>query len=113
PIPQDSKLAKLCRDFIRNPKIDSLPQQWADKLHKSERSFSRVFRQQTGMSFSQWRQQVCLLNSLTQILSGRGITEIAFDLGYNSAGSFSTMFKKQMGQSPSHFSMDALDIDRF
>ena len=65
------------------------------------------------MSFSQWRQQVCLLNSLTQILSGRGITEIAFDLGYNSAGSFSTMFKKQMGQSPSHFSMDALDIDRF
>lgn len=113
PIPQDSKLAKLCRDFIRNPKIDSLPQQWADKLHKSERSFSRFFRQQTGMSFSQWRQQVCLLNSLTQILSGRGITEIAFDLGYNSAGSFSTMFKKQMGQSPSHFSMDVLDIDRF
>ncbi|MEX9625781.1 helix-turn-helix domain-containing protein, partial [Proteus mirabilis] len=110
---QDSKLAKLCRDFIRQPKIDALPQQWAEKLHKSERSFSRFFRQQTGMAFSQWRQQVCLLNSLTQILSGHSITAVAFDLGYNSASSFSTMFKKQMGQSPSHFSMDGLNIDHF
>ncbi|HBC5783995.1 TPA: helix-turn-helix transcriptional regulator [Proteus mirabilis] len=109
PIPQDSKLAKLCRDFIRQPKIDALPQQWewAEKLHKSERSFSRFFRQQTGMAFSQWRQQVCLLNSLTQILSGHSITAVAFDLGYNSASSFSTMFKKQMGQSPSDFVRNA------
>ncbi|WP_236262360.1 helix-turn-helix domain-containing protein [Proteus mirabilis] len=93
---------KIIRGFI-----SALPQQWAEKLHKSERSFSRFFRQQTGMAFSQWRQQVCLLNSLTQILSGHSITAVAFDLGYNSASSFSTMFKKQMGQSPSDFVRNA------
>ena len=51
PIPQDSKLAKIMSRFYSSAKIDALPQQWAEKLHKSERSFSRFFRQQTEWHF--------------------------------------------------------------
>ncbi|WP_274370200.1 AraC family transcriptional regulator [Morganella morganii] len=113
PIPRDEKLGRLCREFMRKPVITSQPGEWAEQLHKSERSFSRFFRTQTGMSFSEWRQQACLLNSLSHILSGKSITEVAYELGYNSAGAFSIMFKKQMGQSPSHFKNEDSDIRHF
>ncbi len=103
PIPRDENLAKLCREFLKNPQIISLPQEWAMKLHKSERSFSRFFGAQTGLSFSDWRQQACLLSAITHISAGKSITEVAFDLGYSSVGSFSTMFKKWLGQTPSSF----------
>lgn len=103
PIPRDENLAKLCREFLKNPQITSLPQEWAMKLHKSERSFSRFFGAQTGLSFSDWRQQACLLSAITHISAGKSITEVAFDLGYSSVGSFSTMFKKWLGQTPSSF----------
>ncbi|EKT53104.1 AraC family transcriptional regulator [Providencia sneebia] len=103
PIPQDENLAKLCREFLKNPKITSSPHEWADQLHKSERSFSRFFGAQTGLSFSEWRQQACLLNAITHISAGKSITEVAFDLGYSSVGAFSTMFKKWLGHTPSNF----------
>lgn len=103
PIPRDENLAKLCREFLKAPQITSLPQEWAAKLHKSERSFSRFFSAQTGFSFSDWRQQACLLSAITHISAGKSITEVAFDLGYSNVGSFSTMFKKWLGQTPSSF----------
>lgn len=103
PIPRDTHLATLCREFLMAPHITSLPQEWAKKLHKSERSFSRFFSAQTGLSFSDWRQQACLLNAITNISAGKSITEVAFDLGYSNVGSFSTMFKKWLGQTPSSF----------
>ena len=103
PIPRDENLSRLCRHFLRAPKITSSPNEWATQLHKSERSFSRFFSAQTGMAFSEWRQQACLLSALTNISAGKSITEVALELGYNSASSFSTMFKKWLGQSPSSF----------
>ncbi|WP_321157934.1 MULTISPECIES: AraC family transcriptional regulator [Providencia] len=103
PVPQDPHLAKLCLAFLQDPKITSLPHEWAKQLHKSERSFSRFFVAQTGLSFSEWRQQACLLRAMTDISAGKSITEVAFGLGYNSAGAFSAMFKKWLGQTPSDF----------
>lgn len=103
PIPRDENLAKLCREFLKSPKITSSPQKWAEILHKSDRSFSRFFSAQTGLSFSDWRQKACLLSAITHISAGKSITEVAFDLGYNSLGSFSTMFKKWLGETPSKF----------
>ncbi len=103
PIPRDENLGRLCRNFLRSPQITSSPQEWAEQLHKSERSFSRFFSAQTGMPFSEWRQQACLLSALANISAGKAITEVALELGYNSASSFSTMFKKWLGQTPSSF----------
>lgn len=103
PVPNDEKLGQLCREFLKAPNITSTPAFWGEQLYKSERSFSRFFLAQTGMSFSQWRQQACLLYALSQISAGCSITEVALSLGYNNIGAFSTMFKKQLGRSPSAF----------
>ena len=101
PMPQNPALAVLCKAFLQAPDIQSTPQQWADQLHKSLRSFTRLFQQQTGMSFGAWRQQACLLAALPRLTAGQPVTQVALDLGYDRPSAFSTMFRKRLGQAPS------------
>ncbi len=104
PLPRDAVLARRCGEFMKAPSVRSQPETWAAALNKSQRSFSRFFRQQTGMAFSQWRQRACLLYALPAIASGRSVTAVALDLGYESPAAFSAMFRRCMGTAPSYFS---------
>lgn len=103
PLPQNSRLAALCGDFQRQPSIRSTPQQWAQKLSKSVRTFNRLFRRETGMAFCDWRQQACLMYAMTALREGRSITEVALSLGYEYPAAFTAMFRKAMGYSPLAF----------
>ncbi|MGJ7541692.1 AraC family transcriptional regulator [Variovorax sp. LT1R16] len=103
PLPRDPGLAALCIGFLHRPRIHAAPGDWAQQLHKSERNFSRLFRQQTGMAFGEWRQQACLLAALSRLASGTPVTTVALELGYDSPGAFSTMFRKRLGRAPSSF----------
>jgi AraC-like DNA-binding protein len=101
PLPVDARLLGLCRAFLRQPNAHQSPQQWADQLHISQRTFNRLFRQQTDLSFSQWRQRACVVLALARLASGTAITRIALDFGYDSPAAFSTMFRRVLGQPPS------------
>lgn len=103
PIPQDRQLARLCKAFLKSPSIQATPQMWAQRLHKSLRTFTRFFHQQTGMSFGAWRQQACLLAALPRLSAGQSVTQVALDLGYDSPSAFSTMFKRRLGKTPMNF----------
>lgn len=103
PLPRDAALAALCAAFLHSPQVHALPGDWARQLHKSERSFTRFFRTETGMSFGAWRQQACLLAALSRLSRGDAVTTVALELGYESPGAFSTMFRKRLGRPPSEF----------
>lgn len=103
PIPGDRQLAALCKAFLRAPSLQTRPQSWAQQLHKSPRTFTRFFRQQTGMSFGAWRQQACLLAALPRLSAGQPVTQVALELGYESPSAFSTRFRKQLGKTPMDF----------
>jgi len=103
PLPGDDRLAALCIAFLHRPDVRTSPIAWARQLHQSERTFSRFFRAQTGMSFLEWRRQACLLSAMAQLATGRSVTAVALELGYDSPGAFSTMFRKKLGQHPSNF----------
>jgi AraC-like DNA-binding protein/mannose-6-phosphate isomerase-like protein (cupin superfamily) len=103
PLPADSKLAERCLAFLQQPNIHDTPEAWASALHVSPRSFSRWFRAQTSMSFLAWRQRACVVLALSRLVDGEAVTAIALDLGYDSPGAFSTMFKRVLGESPSAY----------
>lgn len=109
PMPQDSELASLCKAFLKAPHIKVTAQAWAQRLHASPRSFDRLFRQQTGMSFGRWRQQACLLAAISWLSRGASVTQVAMDLGYDSPSAFSTMFRKALGKAPNHY-LDAASV---
>ncbi|WP_256808952.1 AraC family transcriptional regulator [Pseudomonas siliginis] len=101
PMPAEGKLLSLCQTFLNMPNAHKSPQDWADQLHISLRTFNRLFRQQTGLSFRQWRQQACVIQALARLAAGEAVTRIALDFGYESPAAFSTMFRRVLGQAPS------------
>ncbi|EJN02423.1 helix-turn-helix transcriptional regulator [Phyllobacterium sp. YR531] len=100
PFPTDRRLAALCHDFLKAPSPHTNIDHWADELGMSRRTFTRVFRRETGISLSTWRQQACLLAALPRLTEGEQVTSVALDLGYNSVPAFTTMFKRMLGTAP-------------
>ena len=101
PFPAHPALAARCHAFLEQPDARAAIDAWADALAMNRRSFTRLFRRETGMSFAEWRQQACLAVALPRLAAGEPVTTIALDLGYESSTAFSTMFKRMVGTPPS------------
>jgi AraC-like DNA-binding protein len=67
------------------------------------RTFTRLFRQETGAGLAVWRQQVRLMAALSRLASGQPITTVAFDVGYESPSAFTAMFHRVFGMPPSAY----------
>lgn len=103
PLPHEPRLARLCRALLDAPSLEIDINAMAARAGMSRRNFTRLFREQTGMSFSAWRQQACLLAALTRLSNGASITEVAIDLGYRSSSAFTAVFRRVLGAPPSRY----------
>ena len=103
PIPTHPKLKSKCRRFLAKPDTGAAIDEWALDLHMSRRAFTRLFRQETGMSLSEWRQQAIVVISLSRLASGEFVTAVALDFGYAYAGAFSSMFRRVTGTAPTSY----------
>lgn len=101
PMPGDPRLTALCQSLIDQPANRLSARAWADTLGMGERTLHRLFSSETGMTFSQWREQARLLSALKALAEGRKGIEIALDCGYASQSAFSAMFRRHFGVSPS------------
>lgn len=109
PFPRHAALAALCQAFLEAPCATMHIDQWAVALAMNRRSFTRLFRNETGMSVAEWRQQACVAVTLPKLAAGESITTLAFDLGYETPANFSTMFKRILGVPPSRFHIEAAE----
>lgn len=100
PFPTDPRLAKLCRRFVEQPSPHATIDDWAGEAGMSRRSFTRTFLRETGLSLSVWRRQATLFAALPKMAEGASVTDVALDLGYDSAPAFTTMFRRMLGVSP-------------
>ncbi|SCB04786.1 Conserved hypothetical protein [Xanthomonas translucens pv. translucens DSM 18974] len=103
PMPTDARLRKIVETILENPAERGTIQTWANQVGMSERTLSRVLVQETGMSFGRWRQQLHLMLAVKWLSTGSSVQHVANDLGYESAGSFVTMFRKALGTSPARY----------
>ncbi len=100
PFPADMRLVKLCREFVAAPSAATTIDHWASRAGMSRRSFTRAFQRETGLSLSMWRRQATLLAALPLLAGGKSVTDVALDLGYESAPAFTTMFRRMLGVAP-------------
>ncbi|MGC3982327.1 MAG: helix-turn-helix transcriptional regulator [Steroidobacteraceae bacterium] len=103
PLPQDPRLRSICEAFIENPEITQTAEQWAEQLGITAKTIHRLFGQQTGMTFADWRQTARLLAALQKITSGKRLVDVALECGYASQSAFTAMFKRHFGMPPSEF----------
>ncbi|MGC1550272.1 MAG: helix-turn-helix transcriptional regulator [Rhodanobacter sp.] len=103
PMPADARLRKIGEMIMGDPADRGTIQTWARRVGLSERTLARLLTQQTGMSFGRWRQQLHLMLAVKWLGTGSSVQQVADDLGYESAGSFVTMFRKALGTSPGRY----------
>jgi len=103
PMPTDARVLHICQRLQGRPDDTSTLADWARQLGVDVKTVQRLFAAQTGMTFGRWRQQARLLRALELLASGEKVIDIALALGYDSPSAFATMFRKQLGQTPSQF----------
>jgi AraC-like DNA-binding protein/quercetin dioxygenase-like cupin family protein len=103
PLPEDRRLRALCNAIRSDPGSNRTTAEWGGKFGMSAKTLERSFARDVGMTFGQWRQQVRLLASLERLAAGEPVTSVALDLGYKSPSSFSVMFQRALGSSPSKY----------
>jgi AraC-like DNA-binding protein len=103
PLPADSRLATLCRALLDDPAETHTLDAWAERVGASPRTLARLFQRETGMGFTQWRQQVRLADAVGRLAKGEPVARIAECLGYSSASAFTAMFRRTLGATPSQY----------
>ncbi|WP_369826917.1 helix-turn-helix transcriptional regulator [Achromobacter sp. HZ28] len=94
---------RVCQALLQAPGDTATATDWASRLAMGDKTFHRRFLQATGMTFGKWRQQLRLMSSLTLLMKGMPITQVALASGYESHSAYATAFRKQFGEPPSAF----------
>ena len=102
-MPADKRLRQLCDAVIDDPARHATLDGWAGEAGASVRTVARLFRQELGTTFAEWRQQVLLAKALSMAARKRPMSHIANALGYASASPFSAMVRRSVGMPPSRF----------
>lgn len=69
-LPTNPHLRRVCDKLTANPSNTWSIDQWALEAGKSRRSFTRLFRSQTGVTFGQWGQRLRYQLALTKMAQG-------------------------------------------
>jgi AraC-like DNA-binding protein len=98
-------LVQKAREYIAKHKIESLS---LDAVAKAAGAsvfhFCKVFHKATGLKFTDYVARVRLEDARTRLLNPNlRISEIAYDVGFQSLTQFNRTFKRVFGQSPSDF----------
>ncbi len=102
-LPRDKRLRHLCEAVLADPTRHDTLADWARDTGASPRTVARLFRQELGSTFTQWRQQVILARAVALAAGRKPINQIAAELGYNSPSAFSAMVRRAVGLAPGRF----------
>lgn len=102
-LPQDKRLRHLCEAVLNAPTRHTTLDAWAAESGASARTVARLFREELGTSFVQWRHQVLLARALALAARGKPMSHIAAELGYASPSAFTAMVTRTVGMAPSRF----------
>ena len=100
PRPRDDRLLRIVEQLSRDPSDRRTLAQLGREVGASERTLSRLFRRETGMSFPQWRGQLRLQHAQLLLAGGESVTATAHACGYRSTSAFIEAFRAAFGATP-------------
>ena len=102
-LPIDPRLRRVCDALYANPSDNRDIEEWSKFAAMSRRSFTRLFKEETGMGFAVWRRQIRLMDAVARLSSGESVTSVALSVGYDSPSAFTSMFRRAFGMPPRDF----------
>lgn len=99
-LPQDRRFSRL--------DIEQLPPnltQLAQTVGASEKTITRIFLKETGMTYQTWRQQWRFIKAVELLAQGKPYHFITQELGLASDSAFISFFRKMSGMTPREYQL--------
>ena len=103
PQPRSQKLNRVTEVIQNNLSVAMGLSEIGKTVGLSQRTISRLFTIETGLTFSQWRQQAILIQALQHLANDESVTNIALDFGYKTPSAFIHMFRSALGMTPAKY----------
>lgn len=103
PTPVEPRLSAVCRMLRDDPADPRTLAALAAAAGVGERTLSRLFQAELGMTFPQWRTQLRLYHALRMLADGLPVTTIAHRCGWASASAFIDVFHRAFGYTPGSY----------
>lgn len=103
PEARDPRLVAVCRLLEADPADARSLDVLGRVAGASGRTLARLFRQDTGMTFPQWRTQLRLYHALRLLAEGQAVTAVAGRCGFATASAFIDVFRRSLGHTPGSY----------
>ncbi|MET8009286.1 helix-turn-helix transcriptional regulator [Streptomyces sp. NPDC005271] len=100
PAPTDPRLAAVCAILHDDPADPRTLAALGVATGAGERTLSRLFRSELGMTFPQWRTQARLYHALRMLADNTPVTTVAHRCGWSSTSAFIHVFRRAFGYTP-------------
>ncbi|OLZ73471.1 AraC family transcriptional regulator [Streptomyces sp. IMTB 2501] len=100
PTPHSPVLRALCDILRADPADGRTLAELGRQVGASDRTLSRLFRQDLGMTYPQWRTQLRLHHALVLLAERTPVTTVAHRCGWSSASAFIDVFRRAFGHTP-------------
>ncbi|GFE74729.1 helix-turn-helix domain-containing protein [Novosphingobium sp. TCA1] len=99
-MPRSARLRIICDRLYRDPASPVDLDGWAALASMSRRTFTRAFREETGLSPAAWHQQLRIHHVDGWLEQGMPLQKVAYRLGYASAASLTRSYARIFGTPP-------------
>ncbi|MET9559303.1 MULTISPECIES: AraC family transcriptional regulator [Streptomyces] len=100
PTPNSPQLRAVCEILRADPADGRTLAALGREVGASDRTLSRLFKADLGMSFPQWRTQLRLYHALIMLAENTPVTVVAHTCGWSSASAFIDVFRRTFGHTP-------------
>ncbi|MGW8887413.1 AraC family transcriptional regulator [Streptomyces sp. NPDC055749] len=100
PTPTAPQLKAVCDILHADPADGRTLAELGREIGASDRTLSRLFKADLGMSYPQWRTQLRLHHALILLAENNPVTTVAHRCGWSSASAFIDVFRRTFGHTP-------------
>jgi AraC-like DNA-binding protein len=106
PEPRDDRLRAVTDLLHADPGRAATLAELGRAAGASERTLSRLFHTELGLSFHRWRTILRIHHALVHLTDGRSVTATAMECGWSNPSSFIAAFTEVVGQTPGRYQAD-------
>jgi AraC-like DNA-binding protein len=100
---RDKRVMRVIEMLLEKPGDNRDFDAWSRVAGAGSRTLARLFVAETGLTFGVWRKRLLLQEAIRLLDQGQPVTQVAFDLGYQSQSAFISMFRKELGMPPGQY----------
>jgi AraC-like DNA-binding protein len=103
PEPHDDRLQAIAQMMYEQPGDNTSLAELGRAIGASARTLSRLFHNELGMTFYEWRTQLRIYHALVLLADGHDTTHVAHACGWANPSSFISAFTNIIGTTPGRY----------